>query len=223
MRKILIFLFSFTLLLDPANAATKKATPTPTKKVTAKASAKATAKSTTKASAKPTAKSTTTKKPVPKKVYKPRPRKTVKLTPSPSPKWPPKGYSQNGDIYAKVPTKKELYSYSTSSKTVAKQLVTCKDFSCGAVFAGSQSGCTWWEFNSDLVGPTSETDPTVMKFGSLVSLFGSSKPKEVKAYILISQEDIKVGHKVSNIKIACHRDPIPSDLKVPSNTYVKSS
>ena len=62
MRKILIFLFSFTLLLDPANAATKKATPTPTKKVTAKASTKATAKSTTKASAKPTAKSTTTKK-----------------------------------------------------------------------------------------------------------------------------------------------------------------
>ena len=116
MRKILIFLFSFTLLLDPANAATKKATPTPTKKVTAKASAKATAKSTTKASAKPTAKSTTTKKPVPKKVYKPRPRKTVKLTPSPSPKWPPKGYSQNGDIYAKVPTKKELYSYSRSEE-----------------------------------------------------------------------------------------------------------
>lgn len=216
-----------TFLVSPLHAATKKASPTPTKKPTAatksisKPTAKPTAKATSKTTAKPSAKASTSKKPVVKKTYKPKPRKTVKLTPSPKPKWPPKGYAQNGDIYAKVPTKKELLGYSSSSKTVAKQLETCKDFACGAVLAASQSGCVWWEFTADLIGPTSETDESTMKFGSVVSLFGSSKPKEIKAYVLVSQEDIKIGHKVSNIKIACHRDPIPPDLKVPSQTYVK--
>ena len=227
MKRFVATLVIAVLFSSPVHAATKKASPTPTKKPTAtaitssKSTSKATAKSTATSSAKATATSTSSKKPVVKKTYKPRPRKTIKLTPSPKPKWPPQGYSQNGDIYAKVPTKKELLGYASSSKTVAKQLETCKDFACGAVLAASQSGCVWWEFSADLIGPTSETDETIMKFGSVVSLFGASKPKEIKAYILVSQEDIKIGHKVSNIKIACHRDPIPHDLKVPSQTYVK--
>ena len=236
MKRVLASFITLTIFASPVHAATKSASPAPTKKATATSSSKPSGKALTKTSAtsstkvtskvtsKATAKassSTATKKPVIKRTYKPVPRKKVKLTPSPKPKWPPKGYAQNGDIYAKVPTKKELLGYSSSSKSVAKQLETCKDFACGAVLAASQSGCVWWEFTADLIGPTSETDETTMKFGSVVSLFGSSKPKEIKAYILVSQEDIKIGHKVSNIKIACHRDPIPPDLKVPSQTYVK--
>lgn len=236
MKRVLASFITLTIFASPVHAATKSASPAPTKKATATSSSKPSGKALTKTSAtsstkvaskvttKTTAKassSTATKKPVIKRTYKPVPRKKVKLTPSPKPKWPPKGYAQNGDIYAKVPTKKELLGYSSSSKSVAKQLETCKDFACGAVLAASQSGCVWWEFTADLIGPTSETDETTMKFGSVVSLFGLSKPKEIKAYILVSQEDIKIGHKVSNIKIACHRDPIPPDLKVPSQTYVK--
>ena len=214
----------------PSGKALTKTSATSSTKVASKVRTKTTSKATslpttaTKSNSKTTTKassSTATKKPVVKRTYKPVPRKKVKLTPSPKPKWPPKGYAQNGDIYAKVPTKKELLGYSSSSKSVANQLETCKDFACGAVLAASQSGCVWWEFTADLIGPTSETDETTMKFGSVVSLFSSSKPKEIKAYILVSQEDIKIGHKVSNIKIACHRDPIPPDLKVPSQTYVK--
>lgn len=221
MRKLIALTIALSMISSPSFGATKKATPTP--KPTKASSAKATTKATAKATSKSTVKATATKKAVVKRTYKPRPRRTVKLTPSPSAKWPPKGYSQNGDIYAKVPSSKELLGFSSSSKTVAKQLVTCKDFACGAVLAASQAGCIWWEFTSDLVGPTSESDSTLKKFGSLVSLFGSSKPKEINAYILISEEDIRIGHKVSNIKIACHRDSIPPDLKVPSNTYVKSN
>ena len=228
MKRVIASFIALTLLASPVHAATKSASPMPTKKATATSSSKPSGKASTKTSATKSTKvtskatsSTATKKPVVKRTYKPVPRKKVKLTPSPKPKWPPKGYAQNGDIYAKVPAKKELLGYSSSSKSVAKQLETCKDFACGAVLAASQSGCVWWEFTADLIGPTSETDETTMKFGSVVSLFGSSKPKEIKAYILVSQEDIKIGHKVSNIKIACHRDPIPPDLKVPSQTYVK--
>ena len=172
LRRIFILICAISLITTSAEAATKKASPAPTKKATVKASAKATSKSTVKTTAtgkatgKATGTSKSTKKAAPKKVYKPRPRRTVKLTPSPSPKWPPKGYSQNGDIYAKIPTsKKELLGFSSASKTVAKQLETCKDFACGAVIAASQSSCTWWEFTSDLIGPTSDTDSTIIKYG----------------------------------------------------------
>jgi hypothetical protein len=54
-------------------------------------------------------------------------------------------------------------------------------------------------------------------------LYGASKPKQITPYILISQEEVKLGHKVSGIKVVCHREPIPADLQVPSNTYVKVS
>lgn len=226
LRKLFVYLVAVSLLSGTANAATKKPTPTPTAKVTAKATAKVTTKPTTK----PTVKATTTAKasasatPTKKKVvYKPRPRKKVKVTPSPSAVWPPKGYVKSDDIYAKIPTSKELIGLASSNKTLTKNLAACENFTCGAVLAASLTGCNWWEFTGDVVGPTSDTDKTIIKYGSLTSFFTSTKPKQVQPFIMVSEEPIKDGLVVTNIKMACHRDAVPADSKIPSNNYVKSN
>ena len=234
LRKLLVALVAVSLMGGTANAATKKPTPTPTKKVTAtptvKASVKASAKATSKATAtskttvKPTAKATASATATKKKVvYKPKPRKKVKLSPSPKPVWPPKGYIKSDDIYAKIPTSKELIGLTSANKKLASDLKNknCENLTCGAILATSIAGCNYWEFNADVVGPTSETDKTIIKYGSLISYFGSSKPKEITTYILNSEEPVKDGFIVSNIKIACHRDVVPTDIKIPSNIYMK--
>ncbi|MBU6264473.1 MAG: hypothetical protein KGM39_06845 [Actinomycetales bacterium] len=234
MRKLLVAVIAFTLIGGSANAATKTPTPTPTAKSTAKATTQPTSKPTAKASAASTVKSTAnatakatasasataTKKKV---VYKPRPRKKVKVSPSPSAVWPPKGYVRNDDIYAKVPTSKELIGLASSNKTLAKSLNSCETFTCGAILATSLTGCNWWEFTGDVTGPASDTDNTIIKYGTLTSFFGSTKPKQIQPFILVSDETLKNGFVVSNIKVACHRDPVPSDVKIPSNNYVKTN
>lgn len=213
-------LVAFSLISGSANAATKK--PSPTAKATAKTTAKptATAKSTVKATAKATVKATptATKKKV---VYKPAPRKKVKLSPSPSPVWPPKGYKKSDDIYAKIPTSKELIGLSSANKKLAAELKSCESLTCGAILATSLAGCKWWEITADITGPTSEIDATIIKYGTLRSLFGPSKAKKINPYILISEEPITNGLIVSNIVMACHRTDTPIDVQLPSHTYTK--
>ena len=222
LRKLLVAVIAFSLIGGSANAATKKPTPTPTAKSTVKATTKPTTKTTANATAKATASASATasKKKV---VYKPRPRKKVKVTPSPSAVWPPKGYVRNDDIYAKVPTSKELIGLASSNKTLAKSLTSCETLTCGAILATSLTGCNWWEFTGDVTGPASETDNTIINYGTLTSFFGSTKPKQIQPFILVSEEALKNGFVVSNIKVACHRDPVPADVKIPSNNYVKAN
>ena len=45
-----------------------------------------------------------------------------KVKPSPSPKWPPVGFTVKGEIYAKVPTVKELVGIASKSKVLTAQL-----------------------------------------------------------------------------------------------------
>ena len=220
-----------------ASAATKSAAPTvkPTAKPTVKptvkptikpkvtataASKKASATPTAKASAKPTVKATATKKVV---VSKPKPRKKVKLSPSPKPVWPPKGYVKSEDIYAKVPTSAELVGLSSANKKLANDLKDCENLTCGAILATSLAGCNWWEITGDVIGPASETDKTIIKYGTVASLYGASTPKEIKPFILVSEEPIKTGLVVSNINMLCHRDPRPIDVTIPNHTYVKNN
>jgi len=237
-----VALVAFSLISGSANAATKKPSPTATVKATAKPTVKATTttKATTKASAKPTttakasvkatAKSTVkaTVKATPtatkkKVVYKPAPRKKVKLSPSPAPVWPPKGYIKSDDIYAKIPNSKELIGLSSANKKLAAELKSCESLTCGAILATSLAGCKWWEITADVNGPTSDTDATIIKYGTLRSLFGPSKAKQINPYILISEEPIKNGLVVSNIVMACHRTDTPIDVQLPSHTYTKAS
>ena len=234
LRKLFVAVLAVSLFNGSAYAATKKPSPTPTVKVTTKATAKVTARasatstakitakptSTTKSTAKPTAKATATKKKV---VYKPKPRKKVKVSPSPKAVWPPIGYVKNDDIYAKVPTSKELIGLSSANKKLASDLKACENLTCGAIFATSIAGCNWWEFTGDVTGPASDTDKTIIKYGSVKSLFGSSKAKEIQTYIMVSQEPIKTGFLISNIQMLCHRDAAPPDLTIPSHSYIKSN
>ena len=194
------------LTMLPTHAATTKATPTPTVKTTAKPTA--------------SAKATATKKAVVKK----KPRKKVTVSPSPKPKWPPSGFKASGDVYAKIPTAKELVGTASNSKILTAQLAQkvdgvaiCEKYSCGAVQVASLDGCTWWEVNAKLVGETSATDKTIKTFGSIRTLAGKTTSKQITTILLISQELLELRHVVTNISAICHKDPATE--KIPSTTY----
>ena len=194
------------LTMLPTHAATTKATPTPTVKTTAKPTA--------------STKATATKKAVVKK----KPRKKVTVSPSPKPKWPPSGFKASGDVYAKIPTAKELVGTASNSKILTAQLAQkvdgvaiCEKYSCGAVQVASLDGCTWWEVNAKLVGETSATDKTIKTFGSIRTLAGKTTGKQITTILLISQELLELRHVVTNISAICHKDPATE--KVPSTTY----
>jgi hypothetical protein len=199
-----------------SNAATSKATPTPTAKTTAKPSAKPTVspKATAKATTKATKKATVKKKP----------RKKVTVSPSPKAIWPPVGFKANGEVFAKIPTAKELVGTASNSKVLTAQLAQqvdgvaiCEKYSCGAVQVASLNGCTWWEVNAKLIGQTSATDKTLKTFGSIRTLVGPTTDKQITTILLISQEPLELRHVVTNISAICHHDP--STENIPSTTY----
>ena len=198
------------LIPSSADAATK--TPSPTAKATAKPTIKATPKATA------TKKAATKKKVATKK----RVKKT--LSPSPSPKWPPVGFKSNGEVYAKIPTAKELIGTASSSKVLTAQLAQlvdgvriCEKYSCGAVQIASLNGCTWWEVNAKLVGETSADDKTLRSFGTIRTVVKASAPRAITTVLLISQELIALKHVVTGISAKCHHDPVGDNT--PSSTY----
>lgn len=201
-----------TLSTVPSNAATTKATPTP--------SAKATVNSSSTASPKATA----TKKVIVKK----KPRKKISVSPSPKASWPPAGFKANGEVYAKIPTAKELIGTASNSKVLTRQLAQkidgiaiCEKYSCGAVQVASLNGCTWWEITGKLVGETSVDDKTLKTFGMIRTLAGLTTNKQITTILLISQEPLELRHVVTNISAVCHHDP--TDEKIPSTTYKTST
>ncbi len=199
-----------------ALAATTKPTPKPVVKTTVKSSpqpsAKATPKSTKKAvTKKPVVKKTTTKK---KTIYK---RKVVKVSPSPSPKWPPSGFKQNGEVFAKVPTNTELLGVLSAAAALASQVKPCAKFACGAVNIASTNGCTWWEIDSTVSGQLSETDPTIVPYGTLRTTAKGTNPKQIITVLLISTEPLKPKVTVGGINISCYHSPVTE--KIPANVY----
>lgn len=216
-----------------ALAATTKPTPKPTVKSTAKATVKPTAKATVKPTPKPSASPKVTKKPVTKKpvlkkttakkktVYK---RKVVKVSPSPSPKWPPSkaaGWTVNGEVYAKVPTNAELLGVLSAAAALASQVKPCSKFACGAVNIASTTGCTWWEINSTVSGPLSETDPTIVPYGTLRTTAKGTKAKQIITVLLISTEALKPKVTVGGINISCYHSPVTE--KIPTNVYTPNT
>jgi len=225
-----------------ADAATKKPTPTPTAKVSVKASPKATtkpkasvaptttkkpiAKPTSKATSKPTVKATspTTAKPAvsaeptvsakPKPKPKPKPRKKIRLTPSPKPKWPPVDFEFESGIYAKVPTSKELVSVISAKTNLASQVEACSEFVCGAVQVAAETGCVWWEVNSQVLSKEG------VILGNLRTISTPSAVKEIKTILLISPEPIETLEYISNIEVACNQDPRPEGASAATYTKV---
>jgi hypothetical protein len=219
-KKFLVALIAFTLLTPNAIAATKSPTPKPTAKATSKAtvkpaaSTKATAQPTKKATAKPTKKAVAKKKPVKKK-----PRKKVLLTPSPSPVWPLVGFKSDDDeIWAKIPTAKELVGYASGNKSLTRELArlvdgvrVCEKYTCGAVQVVSTNGCLWWDITANV------TDENKNIFGTIRRTIKESAPRQMVTVLLVSQQDIAKEHFITGINIKCNRNA--PDTKVPLSQY----
>ena len=147
-----------------------------------------------------------------------------KVKPSPSPKWPPVGFTVKGEIYAKVPTVKELVGIASNSKVLTAQLaqkvdgvLICQKYSCGAITVASTNGCSWWEVRSRVIGPKSLEDKTITTFGTIRTTTTGTAKKVYKTILLISSEDIERGNKISNINVICHHAPATETLK--TNVY----
>ena len=206
-----------------ASAATKKPTPKATTKVTAKATTKATIKATAKPTAKASAKASSTstakatskpkatKKPVVKKKKK---KAKVRVTPSPKPAWPPKGFSVEGEVYAKVPTAKELVSLISANSYLEKQIKDCTKYICGAVQVAAENGCIWWQAVAQV------TDAQGNKLGELTKSFAGSAEKEFKTLLMISPEAVEQGGAAKITSVICNH--VDRDPNVPGSFYTKA-
>jgi hypothetical protein len=199
------------LLAPAAGAATKKPTPKPTAKVTAKATAKPTVKASAKPTVKASAKPTPTKKPSVKKKKK---RAKVRVSPSPKPAWPPKGFSVEGEVYAKVPTAKELVGLISANSYLSKQIKQCTTYICGAVQVASNTGCLWWEAIATI------TDTQGEKLGELNTSFNASGEREFKVLLLVSPETVEKGGAAKITSVICHHED--RDKSLPGTSYKKS-
>ena len=213
-KRLIILIAALALIVSPTNAATKKPTPTPKAKVSAKVTAKPTA----------------SKKPVSKKkpVVKKKKAKKISVSPSPKAAWPPIGFKANGEVFAKIPTAKELIGAASNSRVLTAQLAQkidgipiCEKYSCGAVQVASLNGCTWWEITGNIVGTVSAEDKTLKIFGTIRTTVRESAPKQITTILLISQELLMQKHAVTSIKANCHHDAVSE--KIPSTTYTIST
>lgn len=132
-------------------------------------------------------------------------KKSAKPIPSPAQKWPPKGFKGKEGVYAKVPTSKELIGLLSAKRTLQSVVKNCEEFACGAVIAAADTGCLWWEVNSNVFKLRAE-DLTREKIGTLLTIIGGSEKREQKTIFLISGEAVAPGVSISGIKVTCHRD-----------------
>lgn len=151
-----------------------------------------------------------------------------KVTPSPSPAWPPKGFkkSADGNVYAKIPTTKELVGLASNDKNLTAELAReedgvpiCEKYSCGAVQVVSLSGCKWWLISATVKGPTTTEDKTLKDFGQVRTTYRSTSSKKYVTILIVSGEPIELKHSVGSIKAECRRETATETI--PSTTYTK--
>ncbi len=214
---IATFLISIlTLSATSALAATSSPAPKPT----AKTSAKPSAESSTKATKKPSAeKKSVKKKPVKKK-------KKKKLPPLQpvfcfGKNWPPSGFTQNGEVFAMIPTAAQLQCESSNNHAPSKvplraDLKKCDDFACGAVAVASETGCTWWEVKSTFEQIDLKSGKILATLGTLRTVSQRTKPKDIQSIMLVSEikhrdADGKVLNniKASGLEVSRHHDAAP--------------
>jgi hypothetical protein len=218
-KLIATFLISIlTLSTTSALAATSTPKPKPTVKTTAKPTAEAKSKATKKP--------VTKKKPVKKKVVK----KKKKLPPLQpvlcfGKNWPPSGFTQSGEVFAKIPTATQLQcdssdNYAPSKANFRADLQKCDDFACGAVVVASETGCTWWEVKSTFERIDLKSGKIEATLGTLRTVAQRTKPKAIQSIMLISEikhrdADGKVQNniKASGLEVSCHHDAAP-DLTI---------
>ena len=205
----LSFALASSLALTAPSAEAASKSPTPTAKASTTAKPSATAKATSTSTVKATPKPTPTKKKVIKKKAK------VRVTPSPKPSWPPKGFSVEGEVYAKVPTAKELVSLISANTYLEKQIKECTKFICGAVQVAAENGCIWWQVVASV------SDGQGVKLGEMTKSFAGSTAKEFKTFLLISPEPLEKGGAAKITSVICNH--VDRDPTVPGSFYTKIS
>jgi hypothetical protein len=124
-------------------------------------------------------------------------------------------------LYLKVPNAKELVGLLSAKSTLASQVKSCTQFTCGAVLVASEIGCRWWRVTADVVGATSPENRTTKIFGKITADVGRSAAQQVVTVIMVTTEPIGAGQIVSNIKVDCNQgDPIG---KIPNTDYQVSA
>jgi len=200
-----------TLSVTSAFAATPKPTPKPTQKSGTEVSAKETKK--------PEAK---------KKVVK---KKKKKKLPPLQPvicygeKWPPSGFAQNGEVFAKIPKTKELQCESSLNSSPSKaplraDLLECDKYACGAITVASENRCTWWEVTSTFERVDLKTGKIEAVLGNLRTISKGTNAQVFQSIMLVSQikhrdadGNILKNIKASNLAISCHHNPAPDLVK----------
>jgi hypothetical protein len=196
------------------------ATSTPTPKPTAKTSAKPAAESSTNETKKPSAeKKSVKKKPVKKKKKKKLPPLQPVLCYGKN--WPPSGFTQNGEVFAMIPTAAQLQcetsdNFAPSKVTLRADVKKCDDFACGAVAVASETGCTWWEVKSTFEQIDLKSGKILATLGTLRTVSQRTKPKVIQSIMLVSEikhrdADGKVLNniKASGLEVSCHHDAAP--------------
>jgi len=176
--------------------------------------------------------STSTKKPVKKKKVK----KTATPIPSPSPIWPPVGFTSNKGIYAKIPNGKELLGLISAQKRLAADVIKCESNACGAVIVAADYPCKWWEIKSTVSGDDLNDPNKKILLGTLRTTYGPLSPNTYANILLISEEPLflpqtidpttqmplpavaRAGILVGNISATCHKSN--TEEKIPSNIYI---
>jgi hypothetical protein len=214
LKKLVAACVVLLLTLSSTSALAATSTPKPTPKPTVKTSTTATPKATTKATKKPAAK---------KKIVKKKKKKLPPLQPVVcyGKAWPPSGFTQNGEVFAIIPTAAQLQCESSDNYTPGRDalradLKKCDDFACGAVTVASDAGCTWWEVNSTFERINLKTGKIEATLGTLRTVAPRTKPKVVQSIMLVSEikhrdADGKVLNniKASGVEVSCHHDAAP--------------
>jgi hypothetical protein len=203
---IATFLVSI-LTLSATSALAATSTPTP------KPSVKSEVKTATDAKEKPAK-----KKPVKKKKKKLPPLQPVLCF---GKNWPPSGFTQNGEVFAMIPTAAQLQcetsdNFAPSKATLRADIKKCDDFACGAVTVASETGCTWWEVKSTFERIDLKTGKIEATLGTLRTVSQRTKPKAIQSIMLVSEikhkdADGKVLNniKASGLEVSCHHDAAP--------------
>ena len=215
------FIATFLIsLLTLSTTSALAATSSPTPKPTAKTSAKPSAESSTKATKKPSAEKKSVKK---KPVKKKKKKKLPPLQPvfCYGKNWPPSGFTQNGEVFAMIPTAAQLQCESSNNHAPSKvplraDLKKCDDFACGAVAVASETGCTWWEVKSTFEQIDLKSGKILATLGTLRTVSQRTKPKNIQSIMLVSEikhrdADGKVLNniKASGLEVSCHHDAAP--------------
>jgi len=208
---------ALALSVTSAFAATPKPTPKPTQKSGTEVSAKETKK--------PEAK---------KKVVKKKKKKKKKLPPLQpvvcyGEKWPPRlgpnEFTQNGEVFAKIPKTKELQCEASLKSSPSKaplraDLLKCDEFACGAITVASENRCTWWEVTSTFERIDLKTGKIEAVLGNLRTISRGTNAQVFQSIMLVSEiknrdadGNILKNIKASNLAISCHHSPAPDLVK----------